>query len=111
MHGKPPEVVVVAEPGGVSSMLQGVPSTFTVARYHSLYAKRPLPDCLVETMRVCDPESRGPEPNDGDSPVIMAIAHKTLPVAAVQFHPESILTSPDIGMQLLVNALKMSVVG
>ncbi len=38
--------------------------------------------------------------------IVMAIKHKTLPYAAVQFHPESILTSPQHGMKILQNALK-----
>lgn len=35
----------------------------------------------------------------------MGIQHKTLPMAAVQFHPESILTSPIHGLSILENAL------
>jgi anthranilate synthase len=35
----------------------------------------------------------------------MGIQHKTLPFAAVQFHPESILTSPAHGLTILKNAL------
>ena len=35
----------------------------------------------------------------------MAVQHTTLPMAAVQFHPESILTSTEIGLQMLSNAL------
>lgn len=41
--------------------------------------------------------------NDG---IVMGIQHSTLPFAAVQFHPESILTSPSHGMAMLENALK-----
>lgn len=37
--------------------------------------------------------------------IVMGIQHKTLPFAAVQFHPESILTSPAHGMSILQNAL------
>jgi anthranilate synthase len=37
--------------------------------------------------------------------IVMGIQHKTLPFAAVQFHPESILTSPAHGMQMLENAI------
>ena len=36
----------------------------------------------------------------------MGIQHATLPFAAVQFHPESILTSPAHGMTILENALR-----
>lgn len=36
----------------------------------------------------------------------MGIQHSTLPFAAVQFHPESILTSPAHGMMILENAMK-----
>ena len=36
----------------------------------------------------------------------MGIQHSTLPFAAVQFHPESILTSPANGMAILENALR-----
>uniref|UniRef100_A0A6U2GV90 SAP domain-containing protein n=1 Tax=Pseudictyota dubia TaxID=2749911 RepID=A0A6U2GV90_9STRA len=35
----------------------------------------------------------------------MGIQHSDLPYAAVQFHPESILTSPAHGMTILSNAL------
>lgn len=35
----------------------------------------------------------------------MGIQHNSLPFAAVQFHPESILTSPAHGMTILQNAL------
>lgn len=37
----------------------------------------------------------------------MGIRHATLPMAAVQFHPESILTSPAHGMTILENALSV----
>ena len=65
-----------------------------MARYHSLHGIREhLPSCLEETATS----------EDG---VVMAIQHKTLPMAAVQFHPESILTSPVHGLQILKNALR-----
>lgn len=38
--------------------------------------------------------------------IVMGIQHSSLPFAAVQFHPESILTSPAHGMTILENALK-----
>jgi anthranilate synthase len=43
------------------------------------------------------------ETEDG---VIMAIEHISLPVAAVQFHPESILSlKDDIGLKLIRNVV------
>src|SRR6266536_2567555 len=43
------------------------------------------------------------ESEDG---VVMAIEHRTLPLAAVQFHPESILTLDDeVGLRLLRNVV------
>lgn len=104
MHGKPSPIEVLSEEldhGG--AIFEGLPSKFSVARYHSLYGMRPLPDCLVETARI-DSVSSG----DGSlEPVVMAIQHRTLPIAAVQFHPESILTAPELGLRALENALKM----
>ena len=37
---------------------------------------------------------------------VMAIEHKYLPIAAVQFHPESILTNPSYGLGILSNCLR-----
>lgn len=36
---------------------------------------------------------------------VMALEHKTLPISAVQFHPESILTNPSYGLTILSNCL------
>jgi anthranilate synthase len=75
MHGKPSPVRASG-----NSILSGLEDGFTVGRYHSLYARRAnLPPALRVTA----------ETDDG---VIMAIEHETLPIAAVQFHPESVMT-------------------
>jgi anthranilate synthase len=64
-----------------------------VARYHSLHGlSDKIPSCLDVTALT-------------DDGIVMGIQHKTLPFAAVQFHPESILTSPVHGMTILTNAL------
>ncbi|MBL8689440.1 MAG: anthranilate synthase component I, partial [Rhodospirillaceae bacterium] len=85
MHGK--ASVVTPEPG---RFLAGLPEKFTVGRYHSLFAK---PETLPAQLLV------KAKTEDG---VIMAIEHKDLPIAAVQFHPESILTLEDgIGFKLI----------
>jgi anthranilate synthase len=90
MHGKPSTINVL---GG--RCLAGLPQQFTAGRYHSLYAKRDkLPPILQVTAET-----------EGDR-VIMGIEHQTLPIAAVQFHPESILTlAGDTGLRLLSNAI------
>jgi anthranilate synthase len=89
MHGKPS---VIRASG--NRLFAGLPAEFTVGRYHSLYARRnSLPAAL----------SVAAETEDG---VIMAIEHKTLPIAAVQFHPESVMTSPGmVGMPIITAVL------
>lgn len=88
-------------------ILQGLPQHFQVARYHSLYgASSTFPEELMVTA-VTKVDATEPDSGSSDSPeVIMAIQHRSLPIAAVQFHPESILTLPKHGMQILSNALK-----
>lgn len=77
-----------------SLMWEGLPDQFQVGRYHSLYAER-LPDCLKAVARS----------EDG---VLMALEHEQLPVFAVQFHPESIMTSQmDLGMGIINNMVHM----
>ena len=90
MHGKMSHAV-----SGGGRLFKGLPERFEVGRYHSLYANRGVfPDSLEATAQT-------------DDGVIMAVEHKTLPWAAVQFHPESILTSPQAtGLPLLRNALE-----
>ena len=84
-------VLSVEEPRG--TLFDGLPDTFQVGRYHSLYSRT---DRHPKELRVTA------ETADG---VIMAVQHTTLPMAAVQFHPESILTRTDLGLQMLRNAL------
>jgi len=98
MHGKP-SAVTLAESylsgGAAWPVFQGLPPTFEVARYHSLHA---LPDLLPDCLRVTALTDDG---------VVMALEHKTLPFAAVQFHPESILTNPSHGLTILSNCLRV----
>jgi anthranilate synthase len=90
MHGKRSTIQVH---GGRA--LHGLPRRFVAGRYHSLFARREtLPPELQVTA-------------DSDDGVPMAIEHTTLPLAAVQFHPESILTSADdVGLRLLENVTR-----
>ncbi|MBI3512902.1 MAG: anthranilate synthase component I [Proteobacteria bacterium] len=90
-HGKP-GTVTVHDPQ--SRLLRGLPASFTVGRYHSLYARADrLPAVLRATATAEDD-------------VIMAIEHTELPVAAVQFHPESIMTlAGGIGPRIIANVM------
>jgi len=90
MHGKPSMITH----RGVG-IFEGLPPTFQVGRYHSLFAIRDrLPSCLEVTA----------ETGDG---VIMGVRHRDLPMEAVQFHPESILTlEGDYGLRLIENVIR-----
>lgn len=114
MHGKPSEVTRLysntdsdlvrngeasfqsagANPKSLSyDILDGLPDDFFVARYHSLYGElNTFPKDLAITCMS----------KDG---VVMGIQHSSMPIAAVQFHPESILTSPKHGLKIIQNAL------
>jgi len=95
LHGKPTPIALTQSGQNSGSIFEGLPEQFDVARYHSLYGlNEKMPECLDVTALS----------EDG---IVMAIKHKTLPYAAVQFHPESILTSPKHGMKILQNALKV----
>jgi anthranilate synthase len=118
MHGKPSHVTVDTQVGLSTGpvVFDGIPTSFRVARYHSLYANRPLPECLVETARLKGHDVNGvntaenvsapTDANTSETPIVMGIQHRTLPIAGVQFHPESILTDIRFGVQMLSNALK-----
>ncbi|MGH7192645.1 MAG: anthranilate synthase component II [Candidatus Saccharimonadales bacterium] len=72
----------------------GLPNPLRACRYHSLVVEEPtLPDDLKVTART----SGG---------VVMALAHRELPVVGVQFHPESILT--EAGYEMLAAFLRQA---
>jgi anthranilate synthase/aminodeoxychorismate synthase-like glutamine amidotransferase len=67
----------------------GIPDPTEATRYHSLMVdERTLPSDLLVSARSTDG-------------VVMGLRHLTLPLEAVQFHPESVMT-PD-GMRMLEN--------
>ena len=89
MHGKTSEI---AHAG--TGIFSGLPNPFTATRYHSLVVERSsVPPDLVLTAEA-----------DG---LIMGLAHRSRPLAGVQFHPESILT-PE-GEKLLRNFVERGV--
>ena len=86
MHGK---TSLIAHTG--VGVFKGLPSPFTVIRYHSLAIERAsLPSCLEVTAWTDDGE-------------IMGVRHKEFDIQGVQFHPESILS--EHGHKLLKNFL------
>ena len=86
MHGKVSRITHTGH-----AMFAGIPRAFSATRYHSLIVERAtLPACLEVTA----------ESDDG---LIMALAHKTLPITSVQFHPESIAS--EWGHRILRNFL------
>ncbi len=91
MHGKASPIQVT---GG--HLFAGLPAEFRAGRYHSLYAKTDtVPDLLEVTA------------TSADDDVVMAVEHKSLPINAVQFHPESIMSFDDeIGLRLVRNAVE-----
>jgi anthranilate synthase len=91
MHGKPS---LVTHSG--TGVFDGLPSPLKVGRYHSLYAiADKLPACLEVTATS----------EDG---IIMGVRHKTLPMEAVQFHPESLLSLGDLhGVTLMRNMIRI----
>ncbi len=88
MHGKVSEITHRG-----TDVFAGLPSPFTVTRYHSLAVERDsLPDCLEVTAETADGE-------------IMGLRHNALPIYGVQFHPESVLS--EHGHALLKNFLQI----
>ena len=87
-HGVATEMQVVQKEAAI---FRGIPEKFVAARYHSWIASREnFPSDMIITA----------VDEDGE---IQAIAHREFNIAAVQFHPESILT--EVGEQLVRNFL------
>src|SRR5690606_9849865 len=85
MHGKASQLAVAE-----GFLFAGLQQPITVGRYHSLAAAN-VPDCLQVCARTVDNQ-------------VMALQHHTLPIAAVQFHPESILSlDEDKGKKMIFN--------
>lgn len=92
MHGKTSSINVLDE----EELFAGLGNAFKAGRYHSLYARlNAIPPALKVTA----------ESDDG---VVMAICHKTLPIYAVQFHPETILSlHNEAGIKIITNLMGM----
>lgn len=74
-------------------VLRGVANPFFATRYHSLVAdRRSLPKSLEVSAQSLDDHE------------IMGVRHREFPIEGVQFHPESILTTP--GKKIIKNFLE-----
>jgi len=94
-HGRPSRVQVR---GG--RLMRNLPNEIVIGRYHSLFVERDsMPDVLSVTAST----------EDG---VAMALEHKTLPVAGVQFHPESLMSlGNEVGLKIVENAFRLDAPG
>ena len=90
-HGRPSRVQVR---GG--RLMRNLPNEIVIGRYHSLHVER---DSMPEVLSVTASTEDG---------VAMALEHKTLPVAGVQFHPESLMSlGGEVGLRIVENAFRL----
>ncbi len=89
MHGK---LSSITHDG--TGIFRGIPDGFSATRYHSLCLD---PGTIPASIRVTARSEDG---------VIQGIAHRELPIHAVQFHPESVLS--DYGHDVAVNFLHLA---
>lgn len=89
LHGKTSLLTIENEN---SVLFQGMPKSFQVMRYHSLYVSdKNLPKELTITAK-------------SDDGVIMALEHKEKPIYGIQFHPESFFT--EYGKDIIKNFIR-----
>jgi anthranilate synthase component 2 len=88
VHGKPSPIKHDGR-----ELYRGVENPLTATRYHSLVGEKDtMPQCFEVTAVALD---------DGE---IMGVRHKEYPIEGIQFHPESILTTP--GKRIIANFLE-----
>ena len=92
MHGK---ISTVTNKG--SEIFKGLPKKFDATRYHSLVIKN---NTLPEYFKIIS------DTIDDNKKVIMGIQHIKYPIYGVQFHPESIATTP-YGKKIIKNFLEI----
>jgi anthranilate synthase component 2 len=93
VHGKTCEVSHRGE-----GVFRGINGPFRATRYHSLVVDHgTMPDDLAVTAEA---------DSHAGAPLVMGLAHRTLPVHGVQFHPESIAS--EYGRLILKNFLDIA---
>lgn len=92
MHGKTSTLY-----NNGKGVFTGLPSKFTVCRYHSLVVEQArLPSALELTAWT--------QTENGQLDEIMGLVHNEFALEGVQFHPEAILT--EYGLELLANFIR-----
>ncbi|WP_367605913.1 anthranilate synthase component I [Legionella sp. W05-934-2] len=93
MHGKTSNIIQKRR----HPLFNKLDDCFVAGRYHSLYAdKNSFPECLSVLA----------ETEDG---IVMAVAHNNLPIYAVQFHPETILSmTKQAGLTMIYNLMELT---
>jgi len=90
MHGKPSRIRV----HHAGTVFDGLGEEVTIGRYHSLHAR---PETLPNELKVTASTADG---------CVMGIEHATRPIAAVQFHPESIMSlGQEAGIRMIENVV------
>ncbi|WP_187264566.1 anthranilate synthase component II [Pontibacter beigongshangensis] len=87
MHGKLSEITCLPDP-----VFKGLPEKMQVVRYHSLVLQH-TPAAILPLAHTAEGE-------------LMAFRHKSLPLYALQFHPEAALTT--YGLRMLHNWLTIA---
>lgn len=92
VHGKASTIQVKT----AGDLFAGLGASFTAGRYHSLYARLKAVPQELEVTAITE---------DG---IVMAVSHRSLPIHAVQFHPETILSLPNqAGFTIINNLMRM----
>jgi len=86
-HGTATKIKITRE----DPIFKGIPEEIEVGRYHSWVVHQDLPEVLVAT-------------SVDENRQVMSLRHKEYDVCAVQFHPESVLTT--YGKKILENWLR-----
>ena len=91
-HGRPSRVQVRS-----GRLTRNLPNEIVIGRYHSLHVARDSMPAVLDVTATTE---------DG---VVMALEHRTLPIAAVQFHPESLMSlGGEVGLRIVENAFRLN---
>jgi len=102
VHGRGSEI----EHDG-TGVFAGLRNPMRVGRYHSLAIdESTIGGDLIVTSRTIGTAVGSPVGTACESPVIMSVRHRTLPIHGVQFHPESVLSED--GADVLANFLGLA---